>query len=474
MDLVALGEINLLSPPLKVINKSIFRASDIRGVVGETLFPEDYYQMGLGIATALRQQNKRAIFVAQDARLTSPELTHSLISGLLAAGIDVFDLGIVPTPLMYFASYTHPKIDAGLMVTGSHNPPEYNGLKLVLERRTLNGRDLDSLYALMHKRSHLTEKGHVYPFDIQSSYQKTIQERLQCQRSLKVVVDAGNGVAGPIALKLMRALGCEVEPLYCEIDGQFPHHHPDPAVEKNLYDLRERVFETNADIGLAFDGDGDRLGVVTHQGDIIWPDRLLMFFASKILKSHPGATIVYDVKCSSTLPHFIETHEGCAKMCPTGHAVVKQTLITERALLAGEMSGHLFFSDHWFGFDDAVYSACRLLSLLSQSDDSVAQQLNLLPSLHATPEIRIAMGDYEKFLFMQKFSEGLVMPGAKIFTIDGIRAEYSDGFGLLRASQTTPALTARFEATTIARLNEIKALFRQRILALRPDLNVNF
>ncbi|KTD20318.1 phosphomannomutase/phosphoglucomutase [Legionella londiniensis] len=473
MDLAAQGEVNLQLYQYKPVTKSVFRAYDIRGVIGEQLDENSFYSIGKAISCRLAGINQSSIFLARDGRLSSEALARALRQGLLDSGIDVFDLGEVPTPLMYFATHTQG-IDCGLMVTGSHNPADYNGIKMVLQGSTLANDEIDLLYELHQSAKQLSGAGRYKALDLIGPYCQRIVSDIKLGRPLKVVVDCGNGIAGPIAPELIKRLGCEVIPLYCEVDGTFPNHHPDPTVEANLLDLKAMVLQHQADIGLAFDGDADRLGVVTNEGELVWPDRLMMLYACDILKNNPGSTIVFDVKCSAHLARVIAEKGGVAKMCPTGHSLVKKFMRQEQAELAGEMSGHIFFKNRWYGFDDALYSACRLLEILSYSRESVSEQFQRIPDSINTPEIKIPLPDEEKFIFMRRFSEQASFPEASLITVDGVRVEFEKGWGLIRASNTTPCLVARFEAIDTASLHEIQALFKTQLLAVDKSLAIPF
>ncbi len=457
----------------KIVERSVFRAYDIRGIIGKELDADDFYTIGRALSCRLYALNRREIFLARDGRLTSDELAAALKQGLLDSGIRVVDLGAAATPVMYYAVNT-TNIDSGLMVTGSHNPADYNGIKMVLAGKTLVQSDIDELYNLVEAGIFNEGKGEALTRDIMPDYIKRIVSDIKIDRPLKVVVDCGNGIAGPVIPKVIKALGCEVIELFCDVDGRFPNHHPDPTVEANLEDLKIAVAQHNADIGLAFDGDADRLGVITNKGEMIWPDRLLMLYALDLLKDKEGATIVYDVKCSSNLARVIEEAGGVAKMCPTGHSIVKGVMKEERAALAGEMSGHLFFKDRWYGFDDALYSACRLLEILGKSFQSSSEQFAQIPDSVNTPEIKIPIADTEKFGFMRRFSEEATFPDATLITIDGLRVEFANGWGLLRASNTTPCLVARFEAEDEVTLEKIKVLFKNQLQRINQALDVSF
>ncbi len=458
---------------LRQIDRSVFRAYDIRGVIGEQLDENAFYSLGRALSCRLHALGRADVLVARDGRLTSDELTNALMQGLLDSGINVVDLGAVATPVMYYATHVHG-IDSGLMVTGSHNPAEYNGIKMVLAGTTLAEADIQQLHDLVERGESITGFGEYQTYDIMSDYMQRMVCDMQLKRPLKVVVDCGNGIAGPIVPQVIRQLGCEVIELYCDVDGRFPNHHPDPTVEANLADLKAAVMMHKADIGLAFDGDADRLGVVTNTGELIWPDRLMMLYAREVLTRNPGATIVYDVKCSSHLADVITQAGGVARMCPTGHSIVKRVMKDEHAPLAGEMSGHLFFKDRWYGFDDALYSACRLLEIVSGSSDTVSVQFAAIPNSVNTPEIKIPIIDDEKFGFMQRFIEQASFPNAQRITIDGLRVEFSQGWGLIRASNTTPCLVARFEAQDIENLNAIQALFKTQLQEVDERLVIPF
>jgi len=457
----------------KQVERSVFRAYDIRGIIGQQLDEDAFYSIGRAISCRLHALNRTSIYLARDGRLTSESLAAALKYGLLDSGINVVDLGAVATPVMYYATHVGD-FDSGLMVTGSHNPADYNGIKMVLAGTTLANIDIDALYELNQSCETISGQGEYQLYDITADYIQRILNDIKLHRPLKVVVDCGNGIAGPVIPNVIQQLGCEVIPLYCDVDGRFPNHHPDPTVESNLVDLKAAVAAHQADIGLAFDGDADRLGVISNHGELIWPDRLMMLYARDLLKHNPGATIVYDVKCSSHLAEVIEEAGGIARMCPTGHSLVKRVMKQEKAALAGEMSGHLFFKDRWYGFDDALYSACRLLEILSQSSQTVSDQFATIPNSINTPEIKIPIRDEDKFLFMQRFGEQAKFPDASLIAIDGLRVEYKHGWGLIRASNTTPCLVARFEAQDDASLSEIQALFKIQLHAMDQSLDIPF
>ncbi len=452
---------------------AVFRAYDIRGIIGDQLDDDAFYTIGQAISCRLKALGRGNILLARDGRLTSDNLACALMQGLLDSGIHVVNLGAVATPVMYYATHVYG-IDSGLMVTGSHNPAEYNGIKMVLAGKTLVEADIQLLRQLVIQGESMKGSGTLTEFDIMPDYIQRIVGDIALNRPLKVVVDCGNGIAGPIVPKVIRDLGCEVIELYCDVDGRFPNHHPDPTVEANLIDLKAAVALHQADIGLAFDGDADRLGIITNQGELIWPDRLMMLYAQDVLARNPGATIVYDVKCSSHLADVITKAGGIARMCPTGHSIVKGVMKEEDAALAGEMSGHLFFKDRWYGFDDALYSACRLLEIVSHHADTVSQQFLAIPNSINTPEIKILIADDKKFSFMQRFSQEALFPGAELITIDGLRVEFPDGWGLVRSSNTTPCLVARFEAEDHVSLDRIQALFKTQLHKVDESLTIPF
>lgn len=455
------------------ISSAVFRAYDIRGIVGAELNEDAFYTIGKAISRRLKELNRNAIFLARDGRLTSDSLAAALKAGLLNSGIDVVDLGAQATPVMYYATFTQG-LDCGLVVTGSHNPADHNGIKMVIAGKTLVQADIEKLYTYVVQEDFIEGRGNETQLEVIPHYVQRIISDIHLKRSLKVVVDCGNGIAGSVIPTVIRQLGCEVVELFCEVDGSFPNHHPDPSVEVNLKDLKDAVLQHKADIGLAFDGDADRLGLITNSGSTIWPDRLMMLFARALLSQNPKSTIVFDVKCSSNLPKIIEEAGGIAKMCPTGHSIVKGIMKESGAALAGEMSGHLFFKDRWYGFDDALYSACRLLEIISNSTKTVDEQFAMIPDSVNTPEIKIPISDALKFDFMQQFIERAAFPQATISKIDGIRVEFSTGWGLLRASNTTPCLVARFEAQDLASLEHIKQLFKVEMQKMDLKLELPF
>lgn len=453
--------------------ETIFRAYDIRGKVLEHLTEDVMYSIAKAIAAEALAIDNTSLVVARDGRLSSENFAKAAIAGLLDSGIDVIDIGDVPTPLMYFA--THFLLpNSGMMITGSHNPADYNGLKIVLNGNTLADQGIKKLYQRIVSDDLVSGSGKLLTVDIASAYIARVESDISLTKPLKIIVDAGNGIAGKLAPALYRKLGCEVVELFCEIDGHFPHHHPDPSQVKNLETLIAKVREEKADLGLAFDGDGDRLGVVTNEGEIIWPDRQMMAFSIEILERHPNATILYDVKCSSYLPQVIQQYAGEPFMWKTGHSYIKNKMKEVNAALAGEMSGHLFFKDRWYGFDDALYAGARMLEIISQQSCDATTFFRRLPDSVNTPELNIPVSDHDKFDFMVELAKIAHFPEGTINTIDGLRVDFPYGFGLVRPSNTTPNLVLRFEANTMEKLSFIQNLFREKILFVNPDLVLPF
>ena len=397
------------------ISPTIFRAYDIRGVVGETLTADIISTIGQAIGSQIRAQGEHTVIIARDGRLSGPEFSQVLAQGLQACGCDVLDIGAVPTPVLYFATHIL-STSSGVMLTGSHNPANYNGLKIVIKGETLAEQGIYNLYERIKARDFSSGAGRYDRKEFVSSYIDRITQDVKLKRKLKVVIDCGNGIAGHVAPQLMRALGCEVSELFCEVDGDFPNHHPDPSVPENLQDLINAVKTQQADVGLAFDGDGDRLGVVSNQGEIIWPDRQLMLYAIDVLKRQPGAQIIYDVKCTRHLAGIIEQHGGQPLMWKTGHSLVKAKLCETGAPLAGEMSGHTFFKERWYGFDDALYTAARLLEILAQDSRSCGEIFAALPDSVNTPELKLMLPEERKFIFMEEFKAKVNFPAAKVTT----------------------------------------------------------
>ena len=457
------------------IPASIFRAYDIRGVVGKSLTPDVVKAIGRAIGTEAARLNQQTVAVGRDGRISGPILAEALIEGLRSTGRDVVDVGEVPTPVLYYATH-YLETGSGVMLTGSHNPPEYNGLKIMIDGETLFGDRISALRTTALSGEFTKGSGKLESTDITSEYIRRITEDIPVAigNAFKVVIDCGNGVAGAVAPDLIRALGHDVVELYCDVDGTFPNHHPDPSVPANLKDLINAVKENAADIGFAFDGDGDRLGVVDGNGSIIYPDRQLMLFARDVLSRNPGAEIVFDVKCSSRLPMVIEKLGGKPVMWKTGHSFIKSKLKETGAPLAGEMSGHIFFKERWYGFDDALYASARLLEILMGLKQPPAEVFKKLPKGVATPELKVDLSEGEHLAFMEKLKESADFGDAKLTTIDGLRADFADGWGLVRASNTTPSLVLRFEGDSKEALLRIGGLFKKTLLGIDPKLKLPF
>ena len=459
------------------IAPEIFKAYDIRGIVGKSLTAAAVGAIGQALGSEAAARGQQRIAVGRDGRLSGPELAAALSRGINAAGIDVLDIGRVPTPLAYFAAH-ELGCHSAISVTGSHNPPDYNGIKMVLAGETLYGAQIQALRTRIVEGNliHAKNPGKVLQADVREAYLQTIVADVKLSRPMKIVIDCGNGVAGELAPELFRRMGCEVLPLFCEIDGSFPNHHPDPSKPENLQDLIRTLKESDAELGLAFDGDGDRLGVVTKDGEIIYPDRQLMLFAADVLTRNPGAQIIYDVKCSRNLALSIRHQGGVPLMWATGHALIKAKLRQTGAPLAGEMSGHMFFKERWYGFDDGLYAAARLLEIVSRWSDA-NWPLKHLPNSLSTPELNIKMKEGEPHVLIATLRKeaARLFPGAtELITIDGVRAEFADGFGLARASNTTPVVVLRFEADSPAALARIQSEFKRALSAAWPGLAVEF
>ncbi len=454
---------------------SAFKAYDIRGVVDTVLTPGFAYALGGAFAAQARERGTGAVVVGRDGRLSGPALSQALIQGLTDGGVDVIDIGMVPTPLVYFAASVL-ETGAGIAITGSHNPPQYNGFKMVLGGDALYGDQIQVLRDRIESGLPVSaaQKGTVRQQDVVPEYLARITGDVKLARPIKVVIDAGNGVGGAVAPALFKALGAQTVELFCDVDGTFPNHHPDPADPHNLEDVMRALRETDAEIGLAFDGDGDRLGVVTKSGQIIWPDRQLILFARDVLSRNPGAQIIYDVKCSRYVAQEVRNAGGEPLMWRTGHSLVKAKLKETQAPLAGEMSGHVFFKERWFGFDDGLYAGARLLEILSRSADPSAV-LEAIPQAVSTPELKLETEDGQQFDLVAALQEKGDFTGAtEVITIDGVRAEYADGFGLARPSNTTPVVVLRFEADDEAALARIQAVFREQILRVAPNAKLPF
>ncbi len=444
-----------------MINPSIFREYDIRGIAEKDLTDENIELIGKAYSSFLGKKELKNFVVGRDVRLSSPRIQKALIRGINSTGANVIDIGQVPTPVLYFA-IVHLNADGGIMVTGSHNPIEFNGLKMCEGIASVYGKDIQKLKDIIEKGTFLTGQGKSETKNVLPEYIRTIKEKINISRKLKVVIDAGNGTAGEIAPQLWEDLGCDVTRLYCEPDGRFPNHLPDPTVPKYVVDLKATVLEEQADVGIGYDGDSDRIGVIDDKGRIIYADRLIALFSQDVLKRIPGATIVFDVKCSQALPEYIEKYGGKPIMWKTGHSLLKAKMKEEKAPFAGEMSGHIFFGDDYFGFDDAIYASGRLLQILSSTNRNLSDLADEIPDFISTPEIRIECADEEKFSvindLVKKFKDEY-----DVVDIDGARVLFGDGWGLVRASNTQPVLVLRFEAKTESRLKEIKNIFKAKL-----------
>jgi phosphomannomutase len=450
------------------LSASIFKAYDIRGVVPVTLDTEVAQALGRAFGSAARAAGEKSVAVGRDGRLSGPALAEALIKGLVATGVEVIDVGAVTTPMLYFAAHTLCK--SGIQVTGSHNPKDYNGFKMVLAGRAIYGDEIQGLRKTMEAgTAQLAAGGSVRKVDVTDAYVKRIAGDIKLARPMKIVVDSGNGIAGASAPAIFRAIGCEVTELFSEVDGDFPNHHPDPSKPENLKDLMAALATGDAELGLAFDGDGDRLGIVTKDGQNIFPDRQMQLFAQDVLSRVPGGTIIYDVKCSQRLAPAIEAAGGVPMIFKTGHSLIKAKMKEIDSPLGGEMSGHIFFKERWFGFDDGTYAGCRLLEILSKSPDA-SDVLNALPTSFSTPELNVACAEGEPHVVVDKLVKGASFAApAKVSTIDGLRVDWPDGFGLIRASNTTPVLVLRFEGQTDAALKRIEAEMLALLRTVKPD-----
>jgi phosphomannomutase / phosphoglucomutase len=453
--------------------REIFKAYDIRGIVDKTLTEDAVEAIGQAIGSESTARGARAVCIGRDWRLSGPALSAALARGLRKAGINVIDVGRVTTPMLYFAAH-HFGTGSGVMVTGSHNPPDYNGLKMMLAGETLSGEQIQSLRERIERADLSSGAGTLESREIAADYIDRIVGDVRLKRPMRIAVDCGNGVPGAFAPELYRRLGCTVEELFCEVDGTFPNHHPDPSQPANLADLIAALKSGPSEIGLAFDGDGDRLGVVTKQGKVIFPDRQLMLFAADVLSRNPGGEIIFDVKCTRNLAPWIRSHGGKPTMWKTGHSLIKSKMKQTGAPLAGEMSGHIFFKERWYGFDDGLYAGARMLEYLSAQGD-VSATLDALPDSLNTPELQVKLAEGENYALVEKLQKEARFPGAReVITIDGLRVEYEKGFGLARSSNTTPVLVLRFEADDAAALKAIQEEFRRALLAAKPDAQLPF
>ena len=458
---------------LNNLPKEIFKAYDIRGIVGKSLTPEIVEAIGHAIGSEATARGQSTIAIGRDGRLSGPKLIAALARGIQKSGIDVIDVGCVPTPMVYFAAY-QLNTNCAVMLTGSHNPPDYNGLKMVLNGETLSGETIQKLRLRIEQNDLTHGNGSYSQQDISEAYIARIESHIKLARPMKVTVDCGNGVAGAYVANLYRQLGCTVQEMYCEVDGHFPNHHPDPSDPHNLEDLIDALKSNDSELGLAFDGDGDRLGVVTKDGKIIYPDRQLMLFAADVLSRNPGAEIIFDIKSTRNLFGWIRDHGGKPTLWKTGHSLVKAKMRETGALLAGEMSGHVFFKERWYGFDDGLYTGARLLEILSKVANPSAT-LNALPDAVCTPELHIHTAEGENHALLAQLQKTAQFTDAKeIITLDGLRVEYTDGFGLARPSNTTPVIVLRFEADSESGLQRIQDDFRRIFQQAAPHLKLPF
>ena len=438
------------------MNPGMFREYDIRGIAGKDMTEDDVFLIGKGVGTFIREHGRTKLTVGRDCRLTSDLYSEKVIEGLLSTGCDVIDIGVCPTPVLYF-SIQHLNQEGGVMVTASHNPGEYNGFKLCIDLDSIHGKDIQKILGIIKEKSFVTGKGSLSTADVVTPYLEFVENNITLAGPIKVGIDAGNGTAGVVAVPLLKKLNCEVYDIYSDMDGTFPNHEADPTVEKNMQDLIALVKENRLDIGIGYDGDGDRIGVVDEKGNIVYGDKLMIIFAREILSRKPGATFISEVKCSKTMYDDIEKYGGRAIMWKTGHSLIKKKMKEENAELAGEMSGHIFFADRYFGYDDATYASCRLLEILTQTGMKISELLSDVPKTYTTPEIRVECPDDKKFAVVQKITD-YFRERYNVIDIDGVRVLFEDGWGLVRASNTQPALVLRFEALSESRLSEIRKL----------------
>jgi len=450
------------------LRREIFREYDIRGIAGKDLTDETVEMLGLGIGTMMRRQGKEKIAIGRDCRPSSDQFRDALLNGLMATGLSVIDIGVVPTPLLYYSIY-RLETEGGVMITGSHNPPEYNGFKICIDHDSVYGAQIQEIGELIEAGDFVREKGAVSSADVLPDYRKLLLERIQVPRRIRVGMDCGNGTACLVAPDIIAALGCEVTPLFCDMDGSFPNHHPDPTVVENLSDLQSAVRSDGLDLGIAFDGDADRIGAISDTGEVIYGDMLLALYAREILKRKPGATFISEVKCSMNLFNDIKKHGGRAIMWKTGHSLIKAKMKEEQADLAGEMSGHMFFADRYFGYDDAVYAACRLLELLAHSSDSLSQMLSDMPPTFVTPEIRVQCDDDKKFNVVEKVKSQF-RQDYEVIEVDGARVLFAHGWGLVRASNTQDVLVMRFEADSRQSLDDIRSQVEEQVHRAKSTL----
>jgi len=447
------------------MNPEIYREYDIRGVIGKDIKEDEFVTIGRGFGTYFNQVGEKTIVVARDCRLSSPTIQDDVVEGLISSGCNVVDIGICPTPILYFA-LRHLKADGGIMITASHNPPEYNGFKVCSGFETIYGKEIQKLRGIIEKADFVSGKGTYSSHEVIKPYIERITGDITVNPGIKVGFDAGNGTAGPVGVEILQSLGCDLHDLYCDMDGSFPNHEPDPTVLDNMRDLIKEVREHSLNVGIGVDGDGDRIGVVDSSGNIVYGDMLLLLFARDVLENHPGATIISEVKCSDRMYKDIEAHGGNGIMWKTGHSLIKSKMKETEALLAGEMSGHMFFADRYFGYDDAIYASCRLLEILSKTSKSLQELLADVPQSYTTPEIRVDCPDSKKFELVNRLKDEF-SKHYTIIDVDGARIVFADGWGLVRASNTQPALVLRFEAQSKERLEEIQTIVESAIAKFR-------
>tara|TARA_B110000014_G_scaffold152180_1_gene106373 strand:- start:857 stop:2221 length:1365 start_codon:yes stop_codon:yes gene_type:complete len=449
------------------LNDNIFRANDIRGIAFEDLTEEVVFSLGkaLGTESIIRKQDN--FIIGRDGRVSSPQLFEWISQGVLATGCNVIDIGVVPSPVFYHSTFCLNS-SSGVVITGSHNPSDYNGFKILFDNNSTSSEEIQSIKKRVKEENFLSGKGNIQSLDVIENYIKDVTNNIKLKRPLNISIDCGNGAAGVVAERIYKSLGCQVQGLFCDLDGEFPNHHPDPSKPENVEDLIKSVAENNSDIGLAFDGDADRLGVISPSGEMIFPDMQMILFSEHILKKNPNSKIVFDVKCSKLLEEAILKYKGTPIMSKTGHTFIKSMIRENNAILGGEMSGHIFFNDRWPGFDDGVYAGARILEILSESEG--VDIFNALPKLISTPEINIKTTDEDKFTIIDEFKRISNFEDGKIIEIDGIRVEFGNGWGLLRASNTSPVLVLRFEADSSKSLNNIKDRFKDTLYKIEPSL----
>ena len=455
------------------VNSEIFRAYDIRGIAGKELTEEGIFYIGKAIGTLILSEGRKSLLTARDGRISGPSLLRSFQEGVLATGCNVADLGLVPTPLLYFATFK-TKIPDGVMLTGSHNPKNYNGLKIVIDKKSMTSQKIEEIKNMISNDNYFNGSGEMSKLEIKKDYLTELQEKIRLDSKLKVCLDCGNGVGGLVAPDAFKILGINLFEMFSNVDGEFPNHHPDPSNLENLKDLQSKVLETNSDLGIALDGDGDRVGLVDNEGEVILPDIYMMLLAEDILERHRSGVIVYDIKCSNNLKNVILNSNGTPVISRTGHSYIKSKIIEENALLGGEMSGHIFFNDDWYGFDDGIYSALRLIEILSKRKSSAHQIFSNYPKNYSTPEINIPVSDKRKFKIIERLKPVVNKNEYKLVDIDGIRLEKENCWGLIRASNTSPSLVLRFEGKSVQDLNEIKNYFKEILSKIDIQKNIFF